>query len=193
MDGALVRCSKRFGRPGLPTALNSVNQAELLCSSVRARAVAMESGSGSRMTDVGADAASAEGPRGEDLEPSSTVVLAVNFHSENFEVGDAPEFVKRLVTEGGRTELLRPFVFFERGKAAPTGATAAHMERGHLYIFVMLLPGVFGCLRERRLEKANKFHVCEHGQIGFMCTTPCPCPGAAILPNRRFLVSRWLR
>ena len=82
VDGALVRCSKRLGRPGLPTALSSVNQAELLCSSVRARAVAMEVSSGSEMTDVRTDAAGAEGPRAEELEPTSAVVLVVNFHSK---------------------------------------------------------------------------------------------------------------
>ncbi len=107
-DGTRVRCPKRLEPPGLPTALSSVNQAELSFSSVRARAVAMEVTSSSEITDVRTDTAGAEGSRAEDLEPASAVVLAVDFHSGHFQIGDMSDFVKMLLTEGGRTEFLRP-------------------------------------------------------------------------------------
>ena len=186
VDGVLVRCSKRLGRPGLPTALSFVNQAELSFSSVRARAVAMEVTSSSEITDVRTDTAGAEGSRAEDLEPTSAVVLAVNFHSGHFEIGDMPDFVKRLLTEGGRTEFLRPYVPIRVGKAPPRGASLAQVEGRRLYFLVMSLPEVPNCLQGRLLEETNRIYVSRSGQIGFMCRTPHPFPPVRALSTESF-------
>ncbi len=168
---ALLPCSARLGRLGLPIALSSLNQAELLLSRVRARAagMALSSDSEKEATDIGTDGAGADGLRAEEPKSTSAAVIAVNFHGKSDFSSHDPEFVRMLLASGATTAFLRPYVMFKQSKAS---SKAAHIEGERLYFLVVSCPEVPLGLHERLVAEANRIHLCKDGEIGFMHKTP---------------------
>ena len=159
---AFAPCPERLGRLGLPIALSSLNQAELLLSRVRARAAGMARSSNSEKeaAELGTDGAGADGLGAKEPKSTSAAVLAVNFHGKSEFSSQAPELVRRLLASGATTAFLRPYVVFNQSGVS---STAAHIEAKRLYFLVVSCSEVPLGLQKRLVAEANQIHLCKDG------------------------------